>query len=102
MGKDIDNELATLYEATGFKPLNPLWAKIEIFLGLFAAGVSMISTAILSRQPEDAVPGFAWLGPLALFVLGWYLALAGHRSHLYQSANKLAAYSAMMKRRIEM
>jgi hypothetical protein len=29
---------------------------------------------------------------LLLFVLGGYLAMAGHRSHLYQSNNKLAAY----------
>jgi hypothetical protein len=31
---------------------------------------------------------------LALFVLGGYLAMAGHRSHLYQSNNQLAAYLA--------
>jgi len=29
-----------------------------------------------------------------LFALGGYLALAGHRSHLYQSNNRLAAYLA--------
>jgi hypothetical protein len=33
-------------------------------------------------------------GALVLFVLGWYLALAGHRSHLYQSNNELTAYLA--------
>jgi hypothetical protein len=29
-----------------------------------------------------------------LFILGGYLALAGHRSHIYQSNNELAAYLA--------
>jgi hypothetical protein len=29
---------------------------------------------------------------LALFVLGSYLTLAGHRSHLYQSQNDLTCY----------
>ncbi|OWK40927.1 hypothetical protein FRUB_04819 [Fimbriiglobus ruber] len=31
---------------------------------------------------------------MALISLGGYLALAGHRSHLYQSNNRLAAYLA--------
>jgi hypothetical protein len=34
---------------------------------------------------------FAGAG-LGLFTLGGYLALAGHRSHRYQSNNELAAY----------
>jgi hypothetical protein len=93
MNKDLKEELGKLYTATGFKPLNPLWAKLEILLGLFAAGIAMISTAVLARQPESVLPDYAWLGPLLLFMFGWYLALAGHRSHLYQSANILAAYT---------
>jgi len=98
MNKELREELGKLYATTGFKPLNPLWAKLEILLGLFAVGVAMISTAVLARQPDGAVPEFAWLGPLLLFVFGWYLALAGHRSHLYQSANKLVAYSNIIAR----
>jgi hypothetical protein len=93
MKPEVKAELDALYSATGFKPLSPLWAKIEILFGLFAVAVSLVVTAKLAREPEAFVPEFAWLGPIGLFVLGGYLALAGHRSHLYQSANILAAYS---------
>jgi hypothetical protein len=68
------------------------WAKIEIFLGLSAAGVGLMLGLSSLLRP---VPGIDWAqvgGGLALFVLGGYLALAGHRSHLYRSLNSLAAY----------
>ncbi len=42
-----------------------------------------------------------WLAPLALFTFGSYLALAGHRSHLYQSSNALVAYLAGQLRSTE-
>jgi hypothetical protein len=51
--------LSHLWEALGYKPLTRSWAKVELLLGLLAAGV------------------------------GIYLALAGHRSHLYQSGNEM-------------
>ena len=45
--------------------------------------------------PTRPAADFSWellLAALALVVLGGYLALAGHRSHLYQSQNELTAY----------
>lgn len=96
----LAGELDRLYTATGFRRLNPIWAKLEILLGLTAAGVGLVHGLSLSRRPETEVPEWAWLGPLALFVLGFYLALAGHRSHLYQSQNRLAAYLAGLTRSI--
>jgi hypothetical protein len=74
----MQSDLATLRAKLGHKPLNRAFAKLEIFLGLSAISA-----------------GF-WLGAglvtSMLFVLGGYLALAGHRSHIYQSNNELTAY----------
>ena len=71
-----------------YRPLSRVWAKAEIFLGLAAAGSGLFAgvwgIAVSPGQP-------VWLAlaaGLALFVLGGYLAMAGHRSHLYQSANE--------------
>jgi hypothetical protein len=71
-----------LHRRLGYRKLSRGWAKAEILLGLCAAGAGMLLGI--------AVPGFGWepLAALALFVLGGYLALAGHRSHLYQSAGE--------------
>src|SRR5262249_53907084 len=89
--------LARLHAALGYKPLNRSWAKAEIVLGLLATGIGvMIGTWAVSRPAEIEWP-FAAAG-LALFVLGGYLALAGHRSHLYQSSNEL---TALLLERIE-
>lgn len=71
-----------LHRRLGYRKLSPGWAKAEIFLGLSAAGAGMLLGMY-------AVPSVVWellVAALALFVLGSYLALAGHRSHLYQSA----------------
>jgi hypothetical protein len=76
----------------GYKPLGRTWAKLEIVLGLLAVGVGLfLGDWVLSRPTPD----FDWLlttAALFLFILGGYLALAGHRSHLYQSANETTAY----------
>jgi hypothetical protein len=73
----------------GYRRLNRGWAKAEILLGLFAAGAGlMLGQFAISRESLDW--GFAAAG-LGLFVLGGYLTLAGHRSHLYQSANERLA-----------
>ena len=76
----IQTDLAALHAKLGHKRLNRTFAKLEILLGLSAASAAL------------------WMGtgPLtsALFVLGSYLALAGHRSHIYQSNNELTAYLA--------
>jgi hypothetical protein len=85
--------LAEISKKLGYKPLNRLWAKAEILLGLtaFGAGV-LLGHWTLGRAAEIAWEQVA--GALALIVLGGYLTLAGHRSHLYQSSNELVAYLA--------
>jgi hypothetical protein len=89
---DREQALAELHARLGYKRLRPGWAKAEILLGLSAAGVGLLlgDWALARPQPEWGLAG----GGLALFVLGGYLALAGQRSHLYQSGNALAAYLA--------
>jgi hypothetical protein len=90
MTADRSRRLADLQAALGYKPLSRTWAKAELFLGLLAAGAGLLlGTWAVSRQ-VNVEWLFAAIG-LALFVLGGYLALAGHRSHLYQSNNELTA-----------
>lgn len=76
-----DHLLAEVHDRLGYRPLSRAWAKVEILLGLVAAGVGLA----LAVRVEDLA--LAAVG-VALFVLGGYLALAGHRSHLYQSENE--------------
>lgn len=95
---DPDDPLARLHRDVGLKPLNPLWAKLEILLGLTAAAAGLFAGMTLAHRPAGDVPPWEWLGPGALVVLGGYLALAGHRSHLYQSSNRLAAHLAELTR----
>jgi hypothetical protein len=90
---DMEKALAELHTALWYKRLNRLWAKAEILLGLCAAGAGLLAGEGL--LPLGGGAGLiGWIGRLCLFVLGGYLALAGHRSHLYQSQNELAAYLA--------
>ncbi len=77
-----------LHARLGYKPLHRGWAKVEIALGLTAVG----SGLLLANLASTAGGWSAGVAGLALFVLGGYLTLAGHRSHLYQSANELTAY----------
>ncbi len=87
---DTDRALSHIREALGHRPLGRRWAKAEILLGLLSAGLGLL-------LGDWAVGGADWplaAAGLSLFVLGGYLALAGHRSHLYQSGNELAAYLA--------
>lgn len=83
-----DDPLGRLHRDLGLKRLNPLWAKLEILLGLAAVAAGLFGGVRTAPDPADLAP-YA-----ALFVLGGYLALAGHRSHLYQSNNRLAAHLA--------
>ncbi len=89
---DTENALAELHGALGMKKLNPAWAKIEIFLGLAAAAAGLMLALRASVEVDSA----RIIVSMALMVFGTYLAMAGHRSHLYQSNNKLAAYLAEM------
>ena len=91
-----DPSLDRLHRDLGLKRLNPLWAKLEIVLGLVAVGAGIVSAVHTAPHPDDLV--WAWFAPVALVALGGYLALAGHRSHLYQSNNRLAAHLAELIR----
>ncbi len=86
--------LDRLLRDLGWTRLDPVWAKAEILLGLFAAASGLMGGMALAGGKLPEVPPWAWFGPVLLITLGGYLALAGHRSHLYQSNNRLAAYLA--------
>jgi hypothetical protein len=92
MPDPLAGETDALHAATGFRRLNPVWAKAEILLGLIAVGCGLLLEVRSARGDELNLPLAA--AGLALFVLGGHLALAGHRSHLYQSHTRLAAYLA--------
>jgi hypothetical protein len=90
MANNVD-PVSRLRAALGYKPLNRTWAKGEILLGLFAAGVGMLLGVWAVAHPAE-VQWSAAAASVFLFVLGGYLALAGSRSHLYQSSNELTAF----------
>jgi uncharacterized membrane protein len=91
---DTEDPLAELHNALGMKKLNPVWANIEIFLGLAAAAAGlMVAMRVLSSASVE-IDWVCIIVSMALMVFGVYLAMAGHRSHLYQSNNKLTAYLA--------
>lgn len=78
-----------LLSQLGYHPRSLVWAKIEIVFGLLALAIGLLvgGWGIHSARPDE----FPWMSAgiaLALFVLGGYLALAGHRSHLYQASNE--------------
>jgi hypothetical protein len=81
----------------GYRRLSPYWAKAEIMLGLTAAGVGLLLDRLM-EVPAGAEPGPV-LARLALIVLGGYLALAGQRSHFYQSLNQQTAALLVQMRR---
>ncbi len=68
--------------ALGHRSMSRVWPKVEIFLGLAAVGIGLfLGVSALLRDPlENAV---VLVARLLLLVLGGYLTLAGHRSHLY-------------------
>jgi hypothetical protein len=72
------------------RPLALWWSKFEILFGLGSAGLGVVWAGNSDLR--------AWLAP-GLCSLGGYLALAGHRSHLYdamvrQSAATFARFAA--------
>ena len=88
---DLKQCLAELHTRLGYKRLNRTWAKAEILLGLFGCGTGLLLGDWALSRPAAEIEWGTVLGALGLFVLGGYFALAGHRSHLYQSENELAA-----------
>ena len=88
--------LERLHAELRFRRLNPLWAKLEIVLGLLGVSCGLFLGNWLVTRPELALVMLG--GSLVLFILGGYLTLAGHRSHLYQSNNLLTAYLAELIR----
>jgi protein-S-isoprenylcysteine O-methyltransferase Ste14 len=94
----LAEELDALRQSTGFQPLNKAWAKCEILFGLIAVGVGFVTALRLAKLPDDEVPWWMWAVPVLLITLGGYLALAGHRSHLYQSNIRLTAHLAQRLR----
>jgi hypothetical protein len=90
---EMEKTLTRLHEDLGWKRLSRGWAKAEIFFGLTAAGIGLTLLFAWVIQPAGSPPDWPQgAGGLLLFVLGWYLALAGHRSHLYRSSMHLTAY----------
>jgi hypothetical protein len=92
---------AELRARLGYKPLSRTWAKIEIVLGLSAVGVGLLLGDWELSRPLVEVRWGLGVAALALFVLGGYLAMAGHRSHLYQSSNEMTAYLIEEIRRLK-
>ena len=89
-----NSEELRLDQELGFHPRSLVWPKMEILLGL----VAVSSGHLLSIYTiVHAGPTYFWLlvaTSVLLQSLGGYLALAGHRSHFYQSQNKLTAWLA--------
>jgi hypothetical protein len=91
---EIEQSLTELHRALGMKQLNPHWAKAEVFLGLAAAATGLMMAVRVLAPVSLEMDWSRIVISMALMVFGVYLAMAGHRSHLYQSNNKLAAYLA--------
>ena len=83
MANGQEQPLDMLHKELGLKRLNLWWAKAEILIGLSAAAVALFGPGEWFSH---------WLIRGSLFVLGMYFAMAGHRSHLYQSTNRLIAH----------
>lgn len=97
-----DDALDRLHRDLAFKPLSQAWAKVEIFLGLVGVAVGLLGglrLAVVEARTGQEAFWTAWVGIGTLIVFGAYLALAGHRSHLYQSNNRLIAYLAELIRK---
>src|SRR5438270_35565 len=96
---DREKALDDVRAALGYKHLSRAWAKLEIFFGLGAAGIGMLVGGWAVSRTTVQLP---WAGAaLLLFILGWYLALAGTRSHFYRSLNDLTALIVDEVRKME-
>jgi len=102
----IEAALDQLYRDVGFRPLSHWWGRVEMLLGLLAMaggafGMILVAPDVIATlSPEIKIqldfqfPYLVLAGSFGLFVLGGYLTLAGHRRHLYESADRLTAYLA--------
>ena len=100
--------LDRLYRDLGFEPLSHWWGRGEMFIGLLGMATSVCVMLFLAVEalhnaaPKDTIAdrfiGGAALGAVFLFALGGYLALAGHRRHIYESNDRLTAYLADLLR----
>ena len=86
-----DEEFDRIHRDLGFRRLSRTWAKLEILLGLAAASTGLLCGVSAVVRSETIEWPLAVAGVI-LQVLGSYLAMAGHRSHAYQSQTRLAAY----------
>ena len=104
MRQQVDEEVARLLAGTGFRVgrYTTVWAKVEILLGLATIAGSVLFGMFLYHHTfygwRSNTEPWMWSGPVILFACGGYLALAGHRSHQYQSHNRLVAYLAAVIR----
>jgi hypothetical protein len=74
--------VAGTYASLGRKRPSLVWAKFEMLLGLGAASIGIVMG---SNEP-------VWrAASAALITLGAYLALAGHRTHLYDAMTRQTA-----------
>ncbi len=67
---------------------------MEIVIGFLAAAVGIVAGVKIAALPDVNAFLWMWAAPVRLITLGGYRALAGHRSHWYQSNNRLAAWLA--------
>lgn len=89
---DLDPSLTQLHRDLGWRRLSAAWSKLEIVLGLIALGCGVIAANDVARANSWSEQLGTCSLSLSLMTLGGYLALAGHRSHLYRSQTRLAAY----------
>jgi hypothetical protein len=82
------------YQELGLNRLSPAWAKAEILLGLAAVSAGHLCGVYAIVHLGGQQFGAFVTASLLLQSLGGYLALAGHRSHVYQSQNKLIVWLA--------
>ena len=82
------------YQELGLQRLSPAWAKAEILLGLTAVSAGHLCGIYAIVHLSGQQFGALVAASLLLQSLGGYLALAGHRSHVYQSQNKLVVWLA--------
>jgi hypothetical protein len=80
-----------LHARLELKRLNPRWAKLEIVLGMFAVATGFLLSDWSAHRSDSNMSWSQAAAAILLVVFGGYLAMAGHRSHLYQSNNRLTA-----------